>query len=126
MCRDDMLVHRQHIAQAAIERPFLIDRGPARGLEDELHHVDAERHDVAVQCREAGELHLRQRLAGDEGFPHVADDIEQMGAGRGQHGVGPRHCLLHEHIIAQPLRSLDILAQRVAPRRLAGVLDQRV
>ena len=43
-----MLVHREHIAQAAVERPFLIHRGTARGFEHKLHNLNAERDDVAV------------------------------------------------------------------------------
>src|SRR5580704_11144252 len=49
-----------------------------------------------------------------------------MGACRGQQRVGPPHRLLHEDIIAQPLWSLDPLTERVAPRGLAGRLDQRI
>ena len=72
---------------------------------------------MAIQGREAGELHIRQWLASDKVLPHVADDIEQVGASRGQQRVGAPHCLLHEHVIAQPLGSLDPFAQRIAGER---------
>jgi hypothetical protein len=52
--------------------------------------------------------------------------MKQVGAGRDQQCIGPRHRLLHEHIVTQPLRAFDPLTERVAPRRLTRVLDQRV
>jgi hypothetical protein len=71
-------------------------------------------------------LHFRQRLTGDEPFPHVTDDIKVMGAGRGQQRVGPTHRLLHEYIIPQALPRLGSITECVASRRLARGLDQPI
>src|SRR6516164_1009735 len=45
-CPDDMLVHCQDVAQAAVEWTLLIDRSAARRLIDKLHHIDADADDV--------------------------------------------------------------------------------
>ena len=54
-----MLVHCQHITQAAVERSFLIDRSAARGFEHKVDDLDAERGDVAIQRHGTCLLYLR-------------------------------------------------------------------
>ena len=45
-CPDDVLVHCQDIAQAAIKGPLLIDGPAACRLVGKLHHLDANADDV--------------------------------------------------------------------------------
>ena len=49
---DDMLIHGQDVAQAAIEWSLLIDCRAARRLVDELHHIRADADDVWIGAGE--------------------------------------------------------------------------
>src|SRR5262249_8638639 len=49
---DDMLVHRQQVAQEAIERAVLINSGAARRFVDKLHGIDAGADDVRIKAGE--------------------------------------------------------------------------
>jgi hypothetical protein len=62
-----VLVHRQDVAQAAIERSLLIDRCTACGFVDELHHLDANSNGMWMSAVE-------------QARPQITDDVENMSA----------------------------------------------
>ena len=64
---DDVLVHCQDVAQAAVEWTLLIDGSAPCRLVDELHHIDADADDVRIGAGEQCKLPLgglpRQRFS---------------------------------------------------------------
>src|ERR1700686_2157372 len=122
-----MLVHCQDVAKAAIEWSLLIDRGAARRLVDELHHLDADAHNVRIGAGEKGKLPLRWLPAVEKGRPQIAHGLEKIRAGGGEKRLCPSHGLLHVDIFSKRFGRLNTLAERVAPCRLARrALDNRV
>src|SRR3984957_11661828 len=122
-----MLIHRQNVAQAAIERPLLIDCSAARRLVDELHHVDAYPDDMRVGAGEQRELFLGWLSAVEQGRPQIAHYIEKIRTGGSEKRLCASHGFLYVDIVARCFGGLDALTHRVAPGRFARrALDHRV
>jgi len=64
-----MLIHRQDVAQAAIEWPLLIDCPAACRLVDQLHYLDADADDVRIGAGEQCKLPFRRLPAVGQGRP---------------------------------------------------------
>src|SRR5258707_1555581 len=124
---DHVLIHRQNVAQAAIEWPLLITRGATCRPGDELHHLHTDADDMRIGAGEYGELPVGGLSTVEQSRPQIAHNVEKIRAGCREQRLGAPDGLLHVDIVAQDFRGFAPLANGVAPRRFAGcAVDQRV
>ena len=77
-----MLVHREHVAKAAVVGPLLIDCRTARRLTDKLHHIQTSARDMGLGGGEERKLPRRGLIATYQSSPNATYDVKQVGAGR--------------------------------------------